>query len=399
MPMFFPSRLLLAASALALVLPAWAQQKVVGDFTRSRPDSGWVLSGSATLTAPAIDADGLGWLRLTGNANQQLGRALQDSGGISANDGLSISFSYISWGGGSPGADGISVFLYDARHTMDGAMSGGGLGFCKGNGGWLALALDEYGNFSHPQDGCAGGGGPGNRPQTLTLRGPASAGNPFVAQASTGGALDSPGSAIRGVATDVAIHLQPRATGGFLVTVEWRPLGAPAWKTLIDKAEFPFPAPPNVRVGVAASTGAARNIHEVRHLVLVTQVPIVLTQRFEPAIIRPAGVSTLTLGFGNAGGRAATLERTLTLQLPEGMAVAAAPALGGTCAGGLSAQPGGRTISMERGALLRAAGCTVTVNVTAAAEGSLTFTVPAGAVMTGSGINVSPASATLTVRR
>lgn len=387
----------IAALALA-ALPAWSQQRLVADFTRARPDAGWALSGTASLTAPAVDAEGLGWLRLTGNANQQLGRALQNTGGVSAKDGLSISFRYVAWGGGNPGADGISVFLYDASQDMAGAASGGGLGYCKGAGGWLGLALDEYGNFSHPQDGCAGGGGPGNRPQTLTLRGPASAKNPLVAQAGTGTRLDSPDSNTRGTPSEVAMHLSPRTTGGFEVSVDWRRVGEPTWIRLIERADFPFQAPSSLRIGVAATTGGARNTHEVSRLTVLTHVPIMVTQKFDPPVIRSGGISTLTTSFSNAQSLPENLARTLVMELPQGMAVAAAPELGGTCAGGLDARAGGRTVSFERGALLRATGCTVTVDVTAAGAGKLTSSIPSGAVTTQTGSNVSAASAVLTVQ-
>src|SRR6478752_2124377 len=165
-------RWIAGGACLALSCAAWGQFQVHGRFSGSAPDAGWGLAGTAALTAPAADAEGAGWLRLTGNATGAQGNARHTGGSFSAANGITLAFSYASWGGGTPGADGITVYLYDATQTMAGALPGGGLGYCKGAGGYLALALDEYGNFSSPADNCSGGGGPGGAPQALVLRGP-----------------------------------------------------------------------------------------------------------------------------------------------------------------------------------------------------------------------------------
>ena len=120
----FPPCLRLPSLILALsaVLPAWGQSQATARFLSAAPEPGWSLGGSAALTAPSVDADGAGWLRLTGNANNALGYALHTSGNYRADNGLTVTFSYVSWGGGSPGADGIAVFLYDASANMTGAI-------------------------------------------------------------------------------------------------------------------------------------------------------------------------------------------------------------------------------------------------------------------------------------
>src|SRR5437016_3664994 len=185
-----------AATACLLLVGQTAQCQVVsGNFTRGTLDPGWTLAGSAALTVPSQDADGTGWLRLTPKAQGSLGTVLQSQGSFAARRGVTVSFSYAAWGGGAPAGDGISVFLFDPAKGMAGAQPGGGLGYCQGAGGWLGLALDEYGNFSHPQDRC--GNGPGSKPQSLAVRGPLAQGNPYIAAAAVPGGIDRPASTAR----------------------------------------------------------------------------------------------------------------------------------------------------------------------------------------------------------
>ena len=127
-------RLLFALTLLFNSCLAWGQFQASGNFTSSSLDAGWTLGGAAALTAPGIDANGNGWLRLTGDTVNTQGNALYTGGSFSALTGLNITFSYTAWGGGTPGADGISIFLSDATQNMAGSVEGGGLGFCKDAG-------------------------------------------------------------------------------------------------------------------------------------------------------------------------------------------------------------------------------------------------------------------------
>jgi len=96
--------------------------------------------------------DGHGWLRLTNTNNTTKGLALDTAQSFPGNVPVAVRFRYVAWGG--TGADGITLFLYDSTQDMSGALTGGGLGYCGGAGGFLAVAVDEYGNFSNPGDKC-----------------------------------------------------------------------------------------------------------------------------------------------------------------------------------------------------------------------------------------------------
>ncbi|WP_411877976.1 hypothetical protein [Polaromonas sp. YR568] len=396
------SRWLAGSACLALSCAAWGQFQVHGRFSGSTPDAGWGLAGTAALTAPAADAEGAGWLRLTGNATGAQGNARHTGGSFSAQNGVTLAFSYASWGGGVPGADGITVYLYDATQNMAGALPGGGLGYCKGAGGYLALALDEYGNFSSPADNCSGGGGPGAAPQALVLRGPVAAGNPFIAHAAMPGNVDQPAAAARPATRQVVMTLSPKAAGvGYTINVDVRDGPAGAFRRLLSNADFPYAAPAALSVGVAGSTGAAKNVHEVRDLMVTGNAanPPVVNQIFTPPVIAPGGTSTLELHFNSPGPRRAVLSAPFTQTLPAGLVVASPSSLGGDCLGTVNAAPGGNTVSIEAGMNVRNGGCAVSLKVRAAAAGTYTSTAPVGSLQTDLGRNTEAGTASLVVKR
>src|SRR5262249_4462628 len=170
----------------------------------------------ALVHAPSIDPLGQGWLRLTDAGYDEGGQALDTSQTIAPNVPLTLRFRYVSWGG--TGADGITVYLYDSTQDMSGASVGGGLGYCGGAGGYFAIALDEYGNFSNPGDRCgAGSGGPGRVPESLVIRGPLSANDQYVMGVPIAGGIDDPGVSARPAPKTVLVTLTP-ATVGYTVT-------------------------------------------------------------------------------------------------------------------------------------------------------------------------------------
>jgi hypothetical protein len=389
---------------LALVLAAGGsmgvvevQAQVQARFAGPALDPGWRLAGGATMTAPAVDPAGNGWLRLTGNANSAFGAAFYTGAPFSAAKGVTVSFAYTSWGGGAPGADGISVFLHDGASNMAGALGGGALGYCRGQGGWLGLALDEYGNFSNPAIGC--GGGPGRAPQSVVLRGPTPAGNPFQAGAAAPGGIDSPAAQTRPAAGQVALRLVPKPAGpGFNVTVDWRAGPTAAWTRLLDKVDFPHAAPDALRLGVAGSTGGAKNIHEVRDLSVLVHRPPTVTQSFDPPEVAAGRKSTWTLSLGSSDNTAATLVEPFTHRFGPGVRVAQPAAIGGTCPALVRAIPGSDSLTLEAGTMVRPAGCTVTVEVIVAGPGAFPSTVAAGALVTNNGQNLQPVTATVSAR-
>ncbi len=408
----------LVLGLLCLNGSVFAQFATTGDFTRATLDPGWVTTGSAKLTKATGGSDTAalsGWLRLTENATNDQGTALYTGGSFSAITGLNISFNFVSWGGGSPGADGISVFLFDATQNMGGAILGGGLGYCKGAGAYLGIGLDEWGNFSNPNDRCTQSAGPGFQPQRLVLLGPTNVPasnpvrvNPFVANTAVTGNIDNsainPNSvANRPAFNQVSVQLVPSSPIGYSVTVLFSNIpGSPPAATGITNVLFPYLAPTSLSVGIAASTGGSKNIHEINNLVVSGTAPPqpFVNKSFSPAISTVGGTSSLliTLFAANSTPRTST---TLTLPftdtLPVGVTIASPSGLNTNCPNPVTANAGSNQVSYAAAAVIPANGCTIAVNVTSSTPGVVTNTIPAGALVTAQGSNAVPATATLSV--
>jgi hypothetical protein len=332
-------RRLLVACALTLALcahltPAHAQFKLQQSFMDATAP-GWTLSDSAILTAPSIDPVGEGWLRLTDIGQDEKGLALDTAQTFAGNVPVTIRISYVSWGG--TGADGISIYLYDSTQNMSGALTGGGLGYCQGAGGYLAVGLDEYGNFSNPGDKCgAASGGPGRVPESLVIRGPLSADNEYVTGVLVAGGIDNPGVSTRPSPKTVLVTMTP-ATTGYTVTALFQSASGQPFQTLFSNVAFPYVAPASLSVGFSGSTGGSTNYHELQGLIAATPDDLQVTLN-GPATVLQGTQVTYTLTVTNNGAYAidAADAPTVVDALPAAITAASwtcAPAAGATCTG------------------------------------------------------------------
>jgi hypothetical protein len=123
--------------------------------------------------------------------------------------------------------------------------------------------------------------------------------------------------------------------------------------------------------------------------------PPVISKSFYKPSITAGGDSILTLTLSNSDSTAATITSPLIDTFPSGMFVAG-PA-SNTCGGTASATIGQSSVTLTGGAIPADRSCTVTVGVTAPVADAYINSVPAGALITSNGNNVSPAVATLTV--
>jgi len=311
-----PTKPIAAAALLCLglcaALPVAAQFKVNSSF-RNSTEPGWTITGTDNLgtndsgiltggygAVPngVNDSNGNGWLRLTTNLGGQSGRALYSGGTVSPQFGIIVEFDYVSWGG--TGADGLSVFLYDASGTMAGALAGASLGYCKGNGAYLGIGLDEFGNFSSAgaSGGCSGGGGPGSTPDSVVVRGPASTNNIYIGGATVASGVDSPGALARPTPNRVRYFLVPNGSGGYRISVAYGAAGA-APTTVVNALDFLHVAPTQLRIGIAGSTGGSTNIHEVRNLAISTPADIAVTKTVSAASILRGQPVTYTVTVRN----------------------------------------------------------------------------------------------------
>ncbi len=289
-----------------LVIQAFAQLPYAESF-KNATAADLVLSGGpgdAILTSGTVDPAGQGYLRLTNNQNNQSGYVRSTRAFPSAN-GLSISFDYFTYGG--TGADGISFFLYDSSvSSFNIGAFGGSLGYAQNAGspgvskGFLALGLDEFGNFSNPNAGRQGG--PGRRLSSVLLRGdgnglgtgtPAGSNYEYLTGISTNNTTEMAAAGAgnsfqiaggidgRTILTGLTplhsgyrrakIDMVPNATNtGFILNVwisEGNPAGAIVHHVIKDYSYIPTGTiPTNLSYGFSAGTGSASNFHEIRNL-------------------------------------------------------------------------------------------------------------------------------------
>ena len=255
--------------------------------------SGVIISGAAKLTAATgIDPVGSGYLRLTDNVQNSVGYIYAQAS-FPSYYGITATVEFFTYKpGASVGtqADGISFFLFDASvNAFRPGGIGGSLGYAQyyqtpGMAkGYLGIAIDEYGNFSSAPDGLKNGG-PGRVPGSVSLRGPGNGrtATDYVYQAgviasdpaySSGFALftarypDSTTANYRRLQVILTPGSSLGADKGYKVTVRMFKGGNPVTSSvLMNNLDFPYLAPANLQYGLAASTGANTDFHEIRNV-------------------------------------------------------------------------------------------------------------------------------------
>jgi FtsP/CotA-like multicopper oxidase with cupredoxin domain len=154
-------------------------------------------------------------------------------------------------------------------------------------GGYLGIGFDELGEFSSFNGtGGAGNGFPGVVPESVAIRGAASASNPYLGgyTGTTGTAqslpfnLDSPASATR-PASPPTIRVTVQSSG--FLTVEIDPHDGNGYRMAYNATVAGVngqPAlPPQVYIGFAASTGTTAQVHQIYGLTVSPLAPPAMT--------------------------------------------------------------------------------------------------------------------------
>lgn len=267
-------------------------------FGRSSVGSDWAVSSrGATAFTPAIVDNRL---RLTPNrGNVATAAALQRLFPGEGNY-IQVQFKYYAYNGN--GADGIALILSDAKQTPQPGGYGGSLGYAQLNstsgfaGGWLGIALDEYGNFSSPTENRKGG--PGLRKDSVSIRGSGSGldGYRYLGgtPANLNPGVDSASSTTPAPGHTYRLTIDARNSGQALVTVE-RDTGSgftvlPGLESFnIVGRENQVPIPEEMYLSLTGSTGGSNNIHEVDDLQVCASE------------VRPVGVQIHHFDFAHAG--------------------------------------------------------------------------------------------------
>ncbi|MFV7666097.1 DUF6701 domain-containing protein [Shewanella algae] len=187
---------------------------------------------------------------------------------------VTVEFDYYAWSPQSgTGGDGVAVILSDAAVTPQPGSFGGALGYAQRNdgtpgfaGGWLGVALDEYGNFSNPTEGRVGG--PGFRRQAVSIRGAQAGSYRYLTGtvANIYPKIDVRSSYYPAPGHRYKITVDSRQANMAMVSVE-RDTGA-GYQTLVS----PFNArsfigqgsvPTDFYLSLTGSTGGSNNNHEI----------------------------------------------------------------------------------------------------------------------------------------
>jgi len=150
---------------------------VTDEFNRADLGSDWAV------TERSVNSDFLpgivnGRLRVTPAAGSISTAATLMRLFPSAGNRVEVEFDYYAYGGGSNGADGVTLAFSDSQITPQPGSFGGSLGYAQRNGsdnvgfagGWVGIGLDEYGNFLTSNEGRQGGFSSRVR-ETVTVRG------------------------------------------------------------------------------------------------------------------------------------------------------------------------------------------------------------------------------------
>jgi hypothetical protein len=120
-----------------------------------------------------------------------------------------------------------------------------------------------------------------------------------------------------------------------------------------------------------------------------------ITKAFAPSTIAPNQPSTLTITLSNNAAIDSNLTAALTDALPQGMTIASPPMAATTCGGAVFTSADSVTLDAAGSTIPAGTSCTVEVNVTVGGVGTFDNVIPAGTLQTSTGMNASPATATL----
>ncbi|WP_421939937.1 DUF7507 domain-containing protein [Pedobacter sp.] len=285
----------------------FAQFTIVENFKGSNANGivfggGGGSQGTAYLTSGVDDPSGNGWLRLTKGSTNQKGYAYVNKS-FPTTLGVLVDFEYKTWRNADDaaysGADGIGIFLFDANATFALGGLGGSLGYAPNTGGtnsvttglaggYVGIGLDEYGNFSNPNEGR--NGGTGLKPNSIVMRGPTTSNpgpltvngveptNKYLTgiQLNTSAAADELdyNSTVSSRPLDgvfyrrVQIEITP-VNGLYEITVRWTKTPNGVFEDLLSYTTTTAP-PQYLKLGFAASTGGGFNFHEIRNLLVTT---------------------------------------------------------------------------------------------------------------------------------
>lgn len=247
-------------------------------------DSNWIVSTSdSTNILPRIVTSG--YLRLTDNTGYNAKAVTVPAAFPAAGNYISVEFENYAYSGS--GADGIAMTLSDYSIPAVPGAYGGSLGYAQRSGikgftgGWIGIALDEYGNYQNPTEGRLGG--PGFVTQSIAARGSGSGSTGYNWLAGTkslspdvdnnSSTTAAPGHRYqvivdaRNEPSSTSVYVNRDAGAGYTQL-----FSIPNVYTTAKTNGFTQAAvPDNWQISFTGSTGGSTNIHEISNLQICAQ--------------------------------------------------------------------------------------------------------------------------------
>ncbi|MGI2260219.1 DUF6701 domain-containing protein [Shewanella sp. GXUN23E] len=220
-----------------------------------------------------------GRLRVTEDINNQANALTLQKQFPAADNLVVVEFDYYAWSRYSGnGADGVAVIFSDALVAPSPGSFGGSLGYAQRDngdagfaGGWLGIGLDEWGNFANPTEGRVGG--PGFRPQAVTIRGSQASSYNYLAgtSANLSPHLDVRSTSTPGPAHRYRVTLDSRIAGNTRVSVERDTHNGSGFVNLVPEFNAQSRTgqglpPADFLLSLTGSTGGSTNNHELDNL-------------------------------------------------------------------------------------------------------------------------------------
>jgi MSHA biogenesis protein MshQ len=260
----------------------------------------WVATTSDTTgIVPRIVTTG--YMRLTENTGNNAKAATVPGIFPAAGNYISVEFLHYAYRGSNPGADGIAITLSDYSIPAQPGAFGGSLGYAQRTGvvgfagGWIGVALDEYGNYQNPTEGRLGG--TGFIRQSVGVRGSGSgstgyswlAGTPDLTTVAPNLGIDNRASTTPapGYRYQIVVDARNEASGVTAIAVNRDTSGAGTYSSLISVPNVSVAAtsagftqgavPAHWQISFTGSTGGSNNIHEIAGLKICAQSMVPLS--------------------------------------------------------------------------------------------------------------------------
>ncbi len=257
--------------------------------TGTATDNDWRVLQNQGITPGYVN----GKMRLTDSGTHQASAITKDFEFPSSGNIIITEFTYYSYAGS--GADGIGLVLYDSEVGASPwvGVTGGSLGYAQGSnvytacqpngcpgfeGGWLGLGLDEYGNYSNPNEGRTGTGtNSGFHADAASIRGKGNSADGYMSGytylAGTGTmatSLDRPAPNTNPLPGDkYRMTVDARNSAHLYISLERMIGGVGTYQTIIsqfDAIESQGASPEFIRLALTGSTGGSTNIHEIDNM-------------------------------------------------------------------------------------------------------------------------------------